>query len=152
MMFSVKDEHYKTLPKLSCCEKIKEYACVSLIIFDYDETGNMVNLSPPEWRMIITKMKPIKHYDYDETLYDEESGSYPPDYKPELVTFHHSRPVSVVVDQCPFCGTDVQGVRLKAEPPTPIMSCHDGNYCDTCDERINCCTCYPFGAAWEVCD
>ena len=51
---------------------------------------------------------------------------------------------------CPFCGAKLPEIVRKARPPSPIMRCTDGGYyCDTCEERLQSCTCWPPWSGWE---
>jgi hypothetical protein len=51
---------------------------------------------------------------------------------------------------CPFCGSEVPKVQLKAKQPAKVASYSDGGYyCDGCSKRLSNCTCNVPEAAWE---
>lgn len=57
--------------------------------------------------------------------------------------------LSAKVKCCPFCGTDLPGLVLRAHPPTPLCD-SDGDYCGTCQERLMNCDCYHPFSKWEI--
>ena len=52
---------------------------------------------------------------------------------------------------CPHCGTPMPRIQKRVEQLAPICTVTDGGYyCDTCNERLNSCNCWPPEANWEV--
>ena len=51
---------------------------------------------------------------------------------------------------CPHCGTKLPDVERRPEPPGPVhVPVSDGDYCGTCDQRSQCCTCFYPEVAWR---
>jgi hypothetical protein len=50
---------------------------------------------------------------------------------------------------CPFCRKPLPRLRLRKDPPKPMCD-SDGNYCHTCDERLDACMCFPTECLWEI--
>lgn len=52
---------------------------------------------------------------------------------------------------CPFCGTPVPPIRLRARPPKAVCLVIDGGYyCATCEKRLNECRCANPARLWEI--
>jgi len=52
---------------------------------------------------------------------------------------------------CPSCGKELPDIRLKQHPPEKVTVITDGGYyCDTCKERLMCCTCAKPDELWEI--
>lgn len=83
-------------------------------------------------------------------VYDEHDSR--PAWRLRLASprsFENGRPP--VPTFCPFCGTRLPTMTKKAVPPAPLMVCTDGgNHCDTCEERLSSCTCWPPETAYEA--
>ncbi len=47
----------------------------------------------------------------------------------------------VLVKYCPFCGRATPAFKINPQPPPKVRSCADGNYCDTCNDRVDGCMC-----------
>lgn len=78
---------------------------------------------------------------------------YSDEQKPKWVTrTHYTKYQSTSIREayfCPFCSTAVPEIVPSGETK-PICSVTDGGYyCDTCKERLNCCTCLPPELAWR---
>lgn len=52
---------------------------------------------------------------------------------------------------CPFCATPVPKIIPSGET-RPICKDTGGGYCETCGERLRCCTCLPSEFAWKAKD
>lgn len=60
----------------------------------------------------------------------------------------HSR---LIVKFCPHCAALMPAIQLRQEPLSPVLSVSDGGYyCDTCDDRLSSCSCWPAEVRWEV--
>jgi len=58
----------------------------------------------------------------------------------------------IPVKFCPYCAKKMPEVRLKENPPTPVVS-DDDSHCGTCNERAGKyggCECWPMEALFEV--
>lgn len=114
------------IPKLTCCDEAKGYHAVrfSVDIYDSDEP-------PKEGRWYLPESESLARH----------RQSRDPDW-------HKKKPPEPKF--CPFCGTAVPKMRLKADPPKDLCRVTDGGYyCDTCGERLNGCLCLPAEAAFE---
>jgi len=57
----------------------------------------------------------------------------------------------LIVKFCPHCGKPMPEIQKRKVPLSPIANITDGGYhCDTCNERLQCCNCWPCEAHWEV--
>jgi len=94
----------------------------------------------------------------DEDIYENEVGQA--DCKPEwevlkswgdYVSPHCPKFHRLIVKFCPHCGAKMPSIRRREEPMSPICEVVDGGYyCNTCDERLHGCKCWPCEAHWEV--
>jgi hypothetical protein len=51
---------------------------------------------------------------------------------------------------CPFCGTKVPEIVRRKNSPSKVISISDGGYyCDTCEKRLDSCTCERIEFLWE---
>jgi len=60
---------------------------------------------------------------------------------------------SLIPKFCPHCGTALPEIERvpKEELPDPVYYPeYDGGYCETCNERSMCCTCYPPEVGWRT--
>jgi hypothetical protein len=56
-----------------------------------------------------------------------------------------------IVKFCPHCGEKMPEIQKRKEPLSPVCSVTDGGYyCDSCEERLHACKCWPCEAHWEV--
>lgn len=86
--------------------------------------------------------------------YMAKARSTPPAWglylKPYVLRWDHASEERVHVAFCPFCGTKVPEVRLRADPPVKICAVLDsGYYCATCEERLQGCRCDLPERLWE---
>lgn len=52
---------------------------------------------------------------------------------------------------CPYCGKKLPEIEKDPAPVAPLCVITDGGYyCDTCEERLMNCQCYPPEFAWRV--
>ncbi len=111
-----------------CCEKSSKLMTVALqLSYDeiYEQNKEQDNCTP-QW-VINSSFKECLEYTYREDL-------------PRLI-----------VKFCPHCATPMPAIQLRQEPLFPVLSVADGGYyCDTCDERLSSCSCWPPEAKWEV--
>lgn len=115
------------IPQPSCCADMKAYP---LVFFTVDPIGTTTadSLYPkPTWR---------GKYAFKEYGRERPWGRGEVSPNPKF---------------CPYCATPLPLVRKREVLVEPIMRCSDGGYyCDTCHERLNCCTCNDYRTAWEV--
>jgi hypothetical protein len=58
---------------------------------------------------------------------------------------------STEVQHCPHCAAKLPTFRPRVEPLEPIVEVVDGGYyCNTCNERLHACKCWPPEAHWET--
>ena len=50
---------------------------------------------------------------------------------------------------CPYCGKSLPEIELSNTDVKVIQISDGGNYCDTCNERANFCSCYPVEVKWK---
>jgi hypothetical protein len=83
----------------------------------------------------------------EETLY----GTWRVRLHDELFTARNGnlRPTAPAPKFCPFCGTALPKMQLKEGGLGNVCQTSDGNYCDTCKERLQNCTCDPMESAYE---
>lgn len=114
------EENWAARPIPTCCQDVEQFPVVQLAFHSQDLD---VLVDPDR----ISRLDPV------------------------WVAVHKAWPFGgrVRVFFCPFCGTKLPEVRLKATPPSPL--CKPGmDYCGTCNERMMNCLCYPIEAAYEV--
>lgn len=59
--------------------------------------------------------------------------------------------IAACVQWCPCCGSHLPAVRMKSVQSPSLCVCTDGGYyCDTCNERLDCCWCDPIESAYEL--
>lgn len=122
-MREIRTKHLSALPRPICCREIQEKPIVFLTgITTYEGEPE-----EPKWGMTVTMPSDWM-----------EGWSY---YKETFVE----------VTKCPFCHSSMPELAIKENPPEPMMKISDGGYyCDTCQERLNCCECYPAETKYEV--
>lgn len=117
--------------RVACCERGAKYIGLrhdSDLFYDGeypDEDSFMAKMrsTPPSWRLY------VKSY---------------------VLRWNTSREASEEVAFCPFCGSKVPEVQLRADPPAKICVITDGGYyCGTCEERLMCCRCDMPERLWE---
>ena len=127
----------KLLVLPGCCEKSIKALRPYLVLDDPNGYHESDEGLVPVWRI------PHMKYDYamsfiaQRARYDEWSKAY--------------QESCVEPEYCPYCATKLPEVRLKKDPPAPVVSFSDG-YCNTCEERLMCCGCWPREALYEVVD
>jgi len=74
----------------------------------------------------------------------------PPKWCIKCVDPEHGFESVIEVRQCPFCGEHMpEIIRPLVKSDRPICACSDGGYyCDTCKQRLMCCSCLRPDKAW----
>ena len=118
--------------RLPCCERGARFARLrhaSELFYDSEyenRTEYLVRFreTPPSWMLVVESLR---------------DAGLPP--HTETVPF----------DFCPFCGTKVPPVRLRAREPKKLCVVLDsGYYCDTCKRRLMECRCAMPDQLWEI--
>jgi len=113
--------------KLSCCEYSKAFICLEFESY-YADSSDHFHINKPMWVVNGSKLV-IDDYKHTERY---------------TVNF---REISI----CPSCGVKLPSVKLRKEPPHPIVSITDGGYyCDTCTKRLIACECLNPSLLWEI--
>lgn len=102
-----------------CCQKMIDTATICLIVSEGFASGDLETL--PTW-MVRTGEPRSGYYD----------------------TFGFTE-----AKQCPFCGTPVPEIEKRTTDRKVMVVKDGGYYCDTCDERCNCCSCLPPAFHWQ---
>lgn len=138
------EEHYdrKLIILPGCCETSRKALRPFLCTTDSYNTESGVQWTIPHVdyeyiRTFVSTHESWTEKDGDTTVYHSRDRGYEESKSP--------------VKFCPYCGTKMPEIRLKDSPPVPIREITDGGYyCDTCEERLIGCGCWPTEAKFEV--
>lgn len=128
LMDQRRHEQRASIPRLTCCDAIREYPVITFTVGIRDEDTSKAS---GYWRVRV-----------DSNFWNEYDGGHYVDYikgMPEP-------------EYCPFCSSEVPKMARKIHPPPHLCRVTDGGYyCDTCEERLDSCFCDPPAAAFEPC-
>lgn len=134
MSYSLPRKQYDRIPRPSCCDKIKEYQIVRLVI-NYDDFGLDEENTKPYWAL---------HGSAPDMACERLYASVREDDRVQL----YAQPIPV--DKCPFCTAELPEV-IRNRRIKKVMKFSDGGYyCDTCGERLNCCECWMPEATFRI--
>jgi len=72
-------------------------------------------------------------------------------FREHLEYVHGQDHPRLIVKFCPHCAAPMPAIQPRQEPLSPALSVSDGGYyCDTCENRLSSCHCWPAEARWEV--
>lgn len=125
--------------RAKCCDEGRKFLRVAYpSSLHYDEMSReqvmeYVEDNPPQWGIVAKSVSDPKA-DPDDP-FDRQGWSQ-----------------FVAVEACPWCRSVVPEMKRNRRVKK-VMVCTDGGYyCDTCEERLNCCECRPLTHMWTVDD
>lgn len=119
-----------------CCEQMLKTPCIYLALDNVYEEGGDDN--PPRWKMRAF------------TTWDNIKAGMDGEEQQRINIKHELQETSVEAKACPFCGTPVPTIVPRDTTGKKICKITDGGYyCDTCNERLMACRCYPPEWNWQ---
>jgi hypothetical protein len=109
----------------NCCDEVSKNNTVTIFINEYDHEGSDYKDAEPEW-----------------TVYNLWSN-------PALSGFPPKHFTNTPVKFCPHCAEKLPKIVKKSNPPKVRLN-GDGNYCDTCNERLSSCICLSPVYLWKI--